>query len=291
MGIPESQLNTWANQGAVTTAKRTADSVRTALSDYGDWPDGVDFEVYLQGSYKNDTNIRGDSDVDVVAQLNSSFYSNLSEDQKRQLNLISAAYGWTNFRADVLKALHNHYGSRAITEGNRALSVADDSGRLSADVIACAQYRQYRSVNHSDYTEGMCFWSKGVMRQIINFPKLHYDNGVIKNGAQKTDGWYKPVVRLFKNARVRLVDNGTVTQGLAPSYFLECMIYNVPDNCFGGNYRDTYCAVVNSLNEADLGKFVCQNEELLLLGDSPEQWDSASAQEFISGLTTLWNNW
>ena len=76
MAIPESQLEKWANQGAIITAKSTADSVKNALSSYDNWKDGVDFKVYLQGSYKNSTNIRGDSDVDVVAQLNSTFYSN-----------------------------------------------------------------------------------------------------------------------------------------------------------------------------------------------------------------------
>ena len=89
MAIPESQLETWSHQGAITTAKATADSIKNALNSYINRPDGVEFEIYLQGSYKNDTNIRGDSDVDVVAQLNSTFYNNLSEDQKRTLGLSS----------------------------------------------------------------------------------------------------------------------------------------------------------------------------------------------------------
>jgi len=70
MAIPESQLERWANQGAVATAKLTADSIKRALNSFSGWPNGIKFEVYLQGSYKNNTNIRGDSDVDVVAQLN-----------------------------------------------------------------------------------------------------------------------------------------------------------------------------------------------------------------------------
>ena len=107
MAIAESQLETWANQGAITTAKATADSIKNALNSYG--PEGVDFEVFLQGSYKNSTNIRGDSDVDVVAQLNSTFYSNLSDEQKRILGITPASYGWSDFRADVLKALRNYY--------------------------------------------------------------------------------------------------------------------------------------------------------------------------------------
>ena len=84
MGIPESQLETWSHQGAITTANATHESIRNALNSY-EFPDGVDFEVYLQGSYKNDTNIRGDMDVDLAVQINSTFYSNLSEEQKRNL--------------------------------------------------------------------------------------------------------------------------------------------------------------------------------------------------------------
>jgi tRNA nucleotidyltransferase (CCA-adding enzyme) len=72
MTISESQLETWARQGAVTTASNTHQSIRRALDAY-DWPNGVRFESYLQGSYRNTTNIRGDSDVDLVVQLNSTF--------------------------------------------------------------------------------------------------------------------------------------------------------------------------------------------------------------------------
>ncbi len=86
MAIPEEQLEVWSHQGAITTARQTHESIRTALSSHG-WPDGVDFEVYLQGSYKNATNVRGDSDVDVVVQLKSTFYHNLNEEERRVLLL------------------------------------------------------------------------------------------------------------------------------------------------------------------------------------------------------------
>lgn len=94
MSIPESQLETWAKQGSIGRAKSTADSVKNALDYYDKWPENMEFQVYLQGSYKNSTNIRGDSDVDVVAQLNSTFHSNLSDDQKRILGLTTAHYQW-----------------------------------------------------------------------------------------------------------------------------------------------------------------------------------------------------
>lgn len=281
MAIPETQLETWSHQGAVTTAKATADSIRNALASYRELSDNFDFEVYLQGSYKNDTNIRGDSDVDVVAQLNSTFYSNLSEEQKRQLGLSKATYGWTEFKSEVLKDLIDYYGQNLISEGNKAIKIKADSGRLPADVIVCSQYRKYLTVNDNDYIDGMCFWSNG--RQIINFPKVHYDNGVKKH--QDSIRLYKPSVRMFKNMRASISSNGT------PSYFLECMFYNVPNNNFGKSFQDIFCNSVNWLNGADLGQFTCQNGQIKLFGPSQEQWDITQAKNFINNLISLWNNW
>jgi len=283
MAIPESQLETWANQGAITTAKSTADSIKNALNSYTDWPDGIDFEVYLQGSYKNDTNIRGDSDVDVTAQLNSTFYSNLSEDQKGILGLTPASYHLSDFGADVLKILKNYYGQSQITEGNKSIKIKANNGRLPADVVVCSQYRRYKTVNSYDYIEGMCFWTKNDNRQVINYPKAHYDNGVTKH--QNSSKWYKPMVRLFKNCR------GNISGDATPSYFLECMLYNAPNSKFGTSYGDTFCNILNWFNENSLDNFVCQNEQLNLFGTSQEQWSTSEAKTFIKNLISLWNNW
>lgn len=288
MGIPESQLETWSHQGAVTTAKTTHESIRNALDSYK-WPNGVKFEVYLQGSYKNDTNIRGDMDVDLVVQLTSSFYNNLSEEQKRSLGLSPASYGWTDFRADALSALRNYYGSLTITEGNKSLKVKAASGRLPADVVVCAQYRRYKNLNNYDFVEGITFWTKNERRQVINYPKIHYDNGVTKH--QNTNNQYKPVVRMFKNIRNYLEDKNYISKNLAPSYFLECLLYNVPNNNFGNSYRDVFCNVVNWLNMANLEIFVCQNKQLELFGNTPEQWSTDNAKSVIQKLIELWNNW
>ena len=283
MAIPESKLETWAHQGAITTAKSTADSIKNALNSYTDWPSGVDFEVYSQGSYKNDTNIRGDSDVDVTVQLNSTFYSNLSEEQKSTLGLSPASYSLTNFRADILKILKDYYGENQIVDGNKALKVKANNGRLPADVVVCSQYKKYKTVNNYDYIEGMCFWTKNGDRQVINYPKIHYDNGVSKH--KNSSEWYKPVVRLFKNIR------GNISGDTTPSYFLECMLHNVPDSKFGTSYGDTFCNVVNWLNETDLDNLVCQNGQSKLFGLSQEQWDTNQAKTVIKNLISFWNNW
>ncbi len=73
MGIPESQLETWSNRGATVISQNTHESIRTAL-DSSDLIKKCKYTVYLQGSYKNSTNIYADSDVDVVVQLTSLYY-------------------------------------------------------------------------------------------------------------------------------------------------------------------------------------------------------------------------
>ena len=299
MGIPESQLETWAHQGAVTTARATHVSIRNALRADNSPIKNKDFEVYIQGSYKNSTNIRGDSDVDVITQLNSSFRRDLTALSNDERTLYKqahsdATYLWKDFRADVMQALQSYYSSSSISEGDKSLKVAGGSGRLPADVVVCLQYRKYlrfQSLDDQQYVEGIAFYALREGRWIINFPKPHYNNGVNKNSQSRTNGWYKPTVRCFKNARTYLVENREIDETLAPSYFLECLIYNVPDAKFGINYQNTFVNVINWLAEADFNDLVCQNEQLLLFGSIPEQWSIENANGLIQNLVRLWNNW
>jgi hypothetical protein len=288
MPIPESQLETWSHQGPVTTAKQTHESIRAALKAYN-WPSGVWYEVYLQGSYRNHTNIRGDSDVDVVVQLNSTVFENLPVNLKRQFGFRDASYGWEEFRSDVLTALRNYYGPGRVREGRKSLKV--QTPYLLADVVVSLQYRKYpdRPRSEADFIEGMTFWVPSESRWVINYPKLHYENGAKKN--QDTNGWYKPTVRMFKNARAYLVDRGVIPADLAPSYFLECLLYNVPDDKFGTNFQSTFLQVITWLPKADFSRFVCQNEQLPLFGSSPEQWSKDRAYRFLEAMVELWANW
>ena len=81
-----------------------------------------------------------------------------------------------------------------------------------------------------------------------------------------------------------------VSGDIAPSYFLECLLYNVPNANFGPTFRDTYYKVVNCLNGYDITNLSCQDEQLQLFGDEPEQWSVRKANQFIAALAQLWNN-
>ncbi len=291
MPIPESQLEAWSHQGATVSAKRTHESIRVALDKYDGWPDGIRYDVYLQGSYKNSTNIHGLSDVDIVVQLDSIFYSNLSKEQKLRFGFIGASstYGWSEFRDDCFSALRKYYGSGKVEEGRKSIKV--QTPHLRADVVPCVQYRRYRSNPQSadDYVEGMRFWVQEEHRWVINYPKIHYANGVDKNSS--TEGRYKHMVRIFKNAKSFLVGKETIPPDLAPSYFLECLLYNVPNRKFTGSLQEGFFNILNWLVDADLDELTCQNEQLPLFGDSPEQWEAVKATKFIHSMCQLWKNW
>jgi hypothetical protein len=78
MSIPETQLETWSHQGAGIGSRDTYAVVKAALEAGDAKYAQQSFNVFLQGSYGNDTNIWAESDVDVVIRLDSIFYYDTS---------------------------------------------------------------------------------------------------------------------------------------------------------------------------------------------------------------------
>jgi len=294
--IPRSQLDTWSNQGATVTSQKTHESIRIALESY-EWPPGVTYDVYLQGSYRNTTNIYGNSDVDLVVELTSAFQydiSNLSlsEQGKYRADHSMATYRVDNFKDDVIQALHSYYGSSLVSRGNKSIKLSAGSNRLAADIVPCIEYhayRSYRSLSDHDCVRGITFYTERDHRQVINFPKIHYGNGASKNSQAGMN--YKPTVRMFKNARNRLIGDGNLLPGVAPSYFVECLLYNVPSEKFVSNPCTTFYNVLEYLHATNPQPFICQNEQTPLFGSSAEQWSTTNATQLVNGLVSLWNNW
>ncbi len=298
MSILESQLETWSKQGAIQTPKKLHEDIRRALKQ--SWSSTIEFpEIYLQGSYKNDTNIYGDSDVDVVVQSNKTYYYDVSSLPNHQQNLFQssstpATYDWDSFRSDVLVALRRYFGDSSVTAGDNCLIIKDGSSRLTADVLVCFQYRKYInyfSSYNENFIEGVHFFSYKGNRWITNFPDPHYKNGVQKNAQFVTNGWFKPTVRIFKNARTYLINKNVISSKIAPSYFLQCLLYNVPDRFFGYSYNRTFLNILTWLYETDISNCICQNGQIDLFGNTPEQWSLGDANILKNALINLWNNW
>ena len=291
MPIPESQLSRWSDHGAQDSSKRTHEAIRRVL-DAHRWPSGISYEFYLQGSYRNDTNIRGDSDVDVVLELASSFRHEMSSlpqsDQQRLLaELLTASYDWNDFRREVLSVLEGGFGKGFVSQGNKSIKLKTNPPRLAADVVVSIERRRY--INLNSYVEGITFFALSDKRWIVNYPKEHYKNGAVKS--TRTWDRYKRTVRMFKNARNHLESNRKISADLAPSYFVECLLYNAPDSAFHPGFQETYYAIVNWMVQNNLDGLVCQNGQQRLFGPSSEQWSVVDAKALANQLVSLWNNW
>ena len=291
MAIPESQLSAWSDHGAQDPSKRTHETIRKVLDAYR-WPQGMTYDFSLQGSYRNDTNIRGDSDVDVVLELTSAFHHDASAlSQYEQGSLASsfqpASHDWNDFRRETLKALESGFGRGMVSQGNKSIKLRADPPRLAADVVVCIGHRQYTS--RYSYVEGITFCALRDKRWIVNYPKVHYKNGAAKSS--RTWDRYKRTVSMFKNARNHLESTGRISADLAPSYFIECLIYNAPDSAFQPGFQEAYCSIVNWVVETALDRLVCQNGQQWLFGSSPEQWSAVDAKIFANQLVSLWNDW
>ena len=294
MPIPEAQLEIWSKQGSITQSKETYATIRLALEDGSAAYASKSFEIFLQGSYGNDTNIYADSDVDVVIKLNSTYYSDVTELSPQDLAnynaaFVAATYEFSDFRKDVLGQLAERFGSN-VTPGNKAILIKGNGARREADVVAAAQFRRYiqfRSGMSPNYVEGISFWTTDGI-QIINYPKLHADNCTSKHKA--TGQWFKPMVRILKNVRNTMISKGYLAEEIAPSYFLEGMLYNVPNSLFGKTYGDTFVNAINWVNNyTDKPKLLCANEQYYLLhAESPVTWRAEKLQTFLDATANFW---
>ena len=77
MPVPGSQLDTWSAQEAGIGSRDTYDVVRRGL-EAGNY-NGNTPNVFLQGSYCDDTNVWSESDVDVVIRSDEFFYHNIDD--------------------------------------------------------------------------------------------------------------------------------------------------------------------------------------------------------------------
>ena len=280
MTISESQLRSWSQLGAQVRSQRTYESIQNALTGHA-WPPAMGSpSVYLQGSYRNHTNIAGDSDVDVVVEASGVFHHNLSPDDPRLHGYPPGAFSWENFRDEVYRALASHYSQGRVRQGNKCIHVGAAGDRLNADVVPCCQFRGYGGGR--DYATGITFWTRSGV-QVVNYPKLHYDRGAQKNDA--CAGNYKPMVRVYKNAR-------NAAESDFPSYFLECLLYNVSPLCYSGDYATMFSGVLADLLESktsgSMGQWLCQNGQQFIFGTAQHQVDLGSAHRFVDALVGLW---
>ena len=125
MPIPESTLARWSRHQAGIAFKQAHVPIREALDAYN-WPPDAKYQVFLQGSYKKDTNLGGDSDVDVVVRFASKLkprVAGLTGQQLLEDASHKVAYQrWKSFRDHALKAKRARFGN-AVKSSRKTLKV------------------------------------------------------------------------------------------------------------------------------------------------------------------------
>jgi hypothetical protein len=222
MSIPEPQLEIWSHQGSVAQSKDTYATIKRALEDSNAYYTSRNFEVFLQGSYGNDTNIFDESDVDIVICYNGAFFHDLTAlppDQQSAFNaaMPNGTYFYNTFKGHVKTALEAAFGN-SVKPGKKAIKVEATGSRRNADVLVAFEYRRYYKFNaqtDQSFDTGIAFFTDSNT-PIPNYPKQHSRNCTIKH--QQTYNKFKPLVRIFKNIRSRLVDERIIEREIVPSY-------------------------------------------------------------------------
>ncbi|MFC2060028.1 nucleotidyltransferase [Chloroflexota bacterium] len=282
MPITGKILGSWSHHNSAMASKQAHVSIRNALAAYSGWAKDAQYEIFLQGLYKNATNLRRDSDVDVVVQLSAIVQprvvairgSQLEQDQSHKV----AYQRWQSFREQVLNALKATYGTKAVTSRHKSLKLVKGKIPAAADVVVTLHYEN-----------GLAFYLPSQHRWVVSYPRQHYERGLEKEEA--TNNRFKRTIRMFKAARNHLVENHAIKEGTAPSYFIECLLYNVPNDLFKDNFGQTYSGIVDYLKNANLQQFKSQNGVRQLFGQSKDLWNVGEAKKFVLALERMWRKW
>lgn len=230
---------------------KTEEEIRQALVDYTPLPNAV-MRVFAQGSYKNKTNVRLKSDVDIAVELQegeimptptpsiatTDRIGSAKDLTKTELGLVDqGSYDTKAFKDHVEAAMVAAFGRDQVERRSRAIRIHPGSTTLPADVVPCVPHRRYDS--KLDVHRGIRIFPDNGFA-IVNYPQQHYERGVAKN--TETSRRYKRMVRAFKRMSHHL--SSDPAEPVIPGFTIECMLYNVPNTLFSSEgYADRFEAI------------------------------------------------
>lgn len=200
---------------------------------------GYSFRVFTKGSYKNNTNVRSDSDVDIAVQCQELCYWEEQTSGAHPSGSGSYQGIWTpsKLRSELTSALKAKFPGEVDASGSTALRVNAGSARVDADVVPSFDYRYYYSP--TSWHDGSKVFKKDGS-DIVNYPDEQYKKGVAKNN--RTSRSYKSAVRIMKRVENAMVEAGY--HRVVPSYFIECLVYNCPDQVL---LRSTWVSTIKGV--------------------------------------------
>lgn len=233
MRYTETTLSNWTAPLSQTEEQRvenTVNMIKDALRASSDMK-YLDYEVFAQGSYANNTNVRQNSDVDICVMLKSTFYTEYPDGLSRSdYGFSEGSISFRTYKVYVLQALEEKFGSWNVTVGKKSIKISSNTYHVNADVVPAFMLKDFQRLNSKDadrYIEGIRFYSSDD-REVTNFPKDHVRNGINKN--KRTNYKYKKLVRIVKHIRNDMVDANLIDGDRISSFFIECLVWNASDD-------------------------------------------------------------
>lgn len=275
--ITEEKLAGWTGPSSPSEQDkqaRTEHMIREAIDEH----DGFDgyrsvFSIYAKGSYANNTNVKSDSDVDIVVECTDACYWQEHDPSKGGHPSSNPYTGpWTpaKLREEIAAALEKKFPG-AVSEGSTAFEVDASSARVNADVVPSFKYNLY--FPDGAYRQGTKVFKKDGT-SIVNYPKLQLEYGRAKN--VRTNGFYKKTVRILKRLENELMAKELTDE--VPSYLLECLIFNCPEEYFS---RTTWRATIQGCL-ADVFNYTMRREP----GES--RWLEANGVKYLFHPNQKW---
>ncbi len=199
-------------------------------------------KVFLQGSYKNDTDINFDSDIDIVVYYEEMFNENVrhqndNNEFHKETNLTptdvdkfnqhfsNSEYTQQEYKQAIKTWIESNSNDYVVTNGDKTLKCKIKNSKYNFDIVCAIQYRLYTNFDNPDKFDYGNFLRGVEGERVINFPKQTYKNSMEKN---KNTGKYKETVRIIKNIMKRNYDKNL----WIPSFALESILYNVSDKSY-----------------------------------------------------------
>lgn len=293
----EEKFTVWAKPPSETEKERLENAERAIREavDNDEELSNIDYsiDVFDHGSYKNRTNVRKDSDVDICVCPRNLFFSDLPSEHPLSTTLEHFGIGpgkisHSEFKNLLENALVQKFGQKAVLRGNKAFTVRENTYRVNADVLAAIEYRRYTGNHYSDgtheYLKGIAFIPHNEERRIINWPQQTYDSGIEKNKA--TIQRYKSVIRILKRLRNEMQEENIEEADEIHSFLIESMVWNVPNAGFGhdtltADVRYAIAHTFDNTREFETCKDWREVNKLKFLFRDSQPWTKEQANTFL----------
>lgn len=293
MKYSETTLKSWTNPASDSEEQKienTINMIKSAINSSRELQD-LTIEIFVQGSYANNTNVRANSDVDVCVMLKSTFYTYYPEGKSHSdYGFVDGTISYDEYKRRVKDAIINKFGSAAVIEGNKSIKIKSNSYHVNADVVIAFMFKNFNIINSSNaqkYVEGIKFIASNGAT-VVNYPKDHISNGKSKN--IRTGHRYKYLTRIFKRIRNAMVDDGIVDKEKISSFLVECLVWNIPDgiitkySTWDETVKESIIYLYNAIKNNEHKEWGEVSERLYLF--VARKWTTDDVKDF---LCDMWN--